>query len=653
MAKIIGIDLGTTNSAVAIMQGGQSTIIPNAEGGRITPSVVAMDMKDGKEEKIVGTPAKNQAITNSQNTIYAVKRLIGRRWKDEEVQKSKETLPYEIRESAKGGVDVKMGEKWYTPQEISAMILQKLKADAEAFLGEEVTQAVITVPAYFDDSQRKSTKDAGKIAGLEVLRVVNEPTAASLAYGLDKKSNEQIAVYDLGGGTFDVSILEIGEGVFEVLSTNGDTFLGGEDFDREIMDWIIAKFKASQGIDIKDDPAAIQRVKEAAEKAKIELSSTESTQINLPYLTADDKGPKHFNETMSRVELEKLVNTLVEKTIEPIEKALKDAKLEAKDIDEVVLVGGMTRMPLVQETVKKVFGKEPHKGVNPDEVVAMGAAIQAGVLAGDVADITLLDVTPLSLGIETAGGVMTVLIPRNTTVPVTKEEDRFTTYADNQTAVDVRVLQGERPMSDDNKQLGLFRLDGIAPAPRGVPRVSVKLDIDANGILNVSAKDVATGKEQSITIKDSVGLAEDEIEKMVQEAAKNADKDKERKERAETKNEAEGLAFSIEKSLKDFGDKVPEEDKKKLTEDAEALKKAVEKEDFDVAEVKKLIEEATKKIQDLSTEMYKKAEEDKPKSEEGTEAKPEDAAEKSEESSEDKKPEEGEDTVKEDDKEEK
>lgn len=634
MSKIIGIDLGTTNSAVAIMQGGQATIIPNAEGGRITPSVVAEDTKDGKTERIVGTPAKNQAVTNSQNTIYAVKRLIGRRWKDDEVQKSKSSLPYEIRESSKGGVDVKMGEKWYTSQEISAMILQKLKADAEAFLGEEVKQAVITVPAYFDDAQRKATKDAGKVAGLEVLRVVNEPTAASLAYGLDKKTNEQIAVYDLGGGTFDISILEIGDGVFEVLSTNGDTFLGGEDFDRVIMDWIIAKFKDQQNIDIKDDPAAIQRVKEAAEKAKIELSSTESTQINLPYLTADDKGPKHFNEPMTRVDLEKLVSELVEKTVEPVEKALKDAKLEAKDIDEVVLVGGMTRMPLVQETVKKIFGKEPHKGVNPDEVVAMGAAIQAGVLAGDVADITLLDVTPLSLGIETAGGVMTVLIPRNTTIPVTKEEDRFTTYADSQTAVDVRILQGERPMAEDNKQLGLFRLDGIAPAPRGVPRISVKLDIDANGLLNVSAKDMATGKEQSVTIKDSVGLAEDEIDKMVQEAAKNAEKDKSRKERAETKNEAEGLAFSIEKSLKDFGDKVSDDDKKKLTEEADKLKKAVEKEDFDIIEVKKMVEEATKKIQDLSTEMYKKVEEEKGKG--ATETK-DDGAEKSEE----KKTEEG------------
>lgn len=519
MSKIIGIDLGTTNSAMAVMQGGQPTIITNKQGGRTTPSMVA---EDDKGELIVGTPAKNQAVTNSKNTIYSVKRLIGRRWGDKEVERSLETSPYEIQKNDKKGVEVKMGDKWYSPQEISAKILQKLKADAEEFLGEEVTKAVITVPAYFDDAQRKATKDAGKIAGLEVERVVNEPTAAALAYGLEKKNNEQIAVYDLGGGTFDISILEIGDGVFEVLSTNGDTFLGGEDFDREIMDWIIDTFKDKEGIDVKEDPAALQRVKEAAEKAKIELSTAESTQINLPYLTADDKGPKHFNETMTRSDLEKLVSDLVDKTIEPCKKALKDADLKPSDIDEVILVGGMTRMPLVQKKGRGFFGKEANKGVNPDEVVAMGAAIQAGVLAGDVSDITLLDVTPLSLGIETAGGVMTALIPRNTTIPVTKKEDRFTTYSDNQTAVDVRVLQGERPMAGDNKELGLFRLEGIPPAPRGVPRIEVSFDIDANGILNVSAKDKASGKEQSITIKDSVGLEEDEIEKMVEEAAKHA-----------------------------------------------------------------------------------------------------------------------------------
>lgn len=636
MAKTIGIDLGTTNSAMAVMQGGQATVIPNAQGGRTTPSIVA---EDEKSEKLVGMPAKNQAVTNSENTIYSVKRLIGRRWGDEEVEKTKGMIPYEIRKSDKGGVDVKMGDKWYSPQEISAMILQKLKADAEAFLGDKVEKAVITVPAYFDDAQRKATKDAGKIAGLEVERVVNEPTAAALAYGMDKKNNEQIAVFDLGGGTFDISILEIGDGVFEVLSTNGDTFLGGEDFDQKLMDWIIGKFKDQTGINVKDDAAALQRVKEAAEKAKIELSSTESTQINLPYLTADANGPKHFNETLTRVDLEKLVADLVDKTIEPVEKALKDANLKASDIDEVILVGGMTRMPLVQRKVQEFFGKEPHKGVNPDEVVAMGAAVQAGVLEGDVTDITLLDVTPLSLGIETAGGVMTVLIPRNTTIPVTKEEDRFTTYEDNQTAVDIKVLQGERPMAGDNKELGVFRLDGIPSAPRGVPRISVKLDIDANGILNVSATDKATGKEQSITIKDSVGLSEDEIEKMVQEAAKNADKDKSRKERAETKNEAETVAFNIEKTLKDFAEKIDDDKKKDLEEVAKKLKESVEKEDFDVEAAKKLIEEASKKVQDVGAEMYKKAEEaagseevGKVKKEEG-----EKSAEKSDAKDEDKK----------------
>ena len=506
MGKIIGIDLGTTNSAMAYMSGGKPNIIPNAQGGRLTPSVVAVD---DKGEILVGAPAKNQAITNPEGTIYSVKRLIGRSWNDPEVQRDKELLPFKMRESKSGGVEVKMGDKWYTPQEISAKILGKMKEDAEEFLGEKVTEAVITVPAYFDDSQRQATKDAGKIAGFDVKRIVNEPTAAALAYGLDNRKDEQIAIFDLGGGTFDISILEIGDGVFEVLSTNGDTHLGGDDFDQKIIDKLVKDFKDNEGVDLKEDRTALQRLKEAAEKAKIELSTSEETEINIPYITATSAGPKHLKVKMTRADLEKLTADLIERTVKPCEKALKDAKLTASDIDEVILVGGMTRMPAVVKKVKEIFGKEPNKGVNPDEVVAIGAAIQGGVLGGEVKDITLLDVTPLSLGLETLGGVMTKLIERNTTIPVEKKQI-FTTAADNQPAVEIHVLQGEREMAEDNKTLGRFILDGIPPAPRGIPQIEVTFAIDANGILNVSAKDLATNKEQKITITASTGLKEDE-----------------------------------------------------------------------------------------------------------------------------------------------
>ncbi len=603
MSKIIGIDLGTTNSVMAYMEGGKPNVIPNAQGGRLTPSVVA---EDDKGEILVGTPAKNQAITNPESTIYSVKRLIGRPWDDPEVKKDKELLPFEMRKSDSGGVEVKMGSKWYTPQEISAKILAKMKKDAEEFLGEEVKEAVITVPAYFDDSQRQATKDAGKIAGLKVKRIVNEPTAAALAYGVDRGKDEKVAIFDLGGGTFDISILEIGDGVFEVLSTNGDTHLGGDDFDQVIIDYLADEFKAKENFDLREDRTALQRLREAAEKAKIELSTTEETEINVPYITATDKGPKHLKEKLTRAKLEQLTSDLIEQTVKPCEKALKDADLKKEDVDQVLLVGGMTRMPAIVKKVEEIFGKEPNKGVNPDEIVGVGAAIQAGVLAGDVKDITLLDVTPLSLGLETLGGVMTKLIDRNTTIPVEKKQI-FSTAADNQPAVEIHVLQGEREMAQDNKTLGRFILDGIPPAPRGVPQIEVSFSIDANGILNVKAVDLATKKEQKITITASTGLKEEEIDEMVKEAEKHAEEDKKKRERAEVRNNADTLCFSVEKLIKDNKDKIDEKQREEMEKLAEELKKLIEKEDFDKEEVEKKTEELSEKMQEVGKKMYEQA----------------------------------------------
>ena len=576
MPRVIGIDLGTTNSAVAYMEGGEPTIIPNAEGGRITPSVVAFT-KSG--ERLVGQVAKRQAITNPDNTIYSIKRFMGRRFTDPEVQRSVKLVPYKVAQASNGGVDVMLGDgKHLSPPEISAMILGKLKADAEAFLGDKVTQAVITVPAYFDDNQRQATKDAGKIAGLDVLRIINEPTAASLAYGLDKKKDEVVAVYDLGGGTFDISILQLGEGVFEVKATNGDTHLGGDDFDQLIINWLIDEFKKDQGIDLKGDRMALQRLKESAEKAKIELSTTMQTEINLPFITADQSGPKHLAITLTRSKLEQLIGDLVEKTIGPVRQCLSDAEVSADKVQEVILVGGMTRMPLVIETVKKLFGKEPHKGVNPDEVVAVGAAIQAGVLKGEVKDVLLLDVTPLSLGIETLGGVATKLIERNTTIPTSKSQV-FTTASDGQTQVEINVVQGEREMVQDNKSLARFILDGIPPAPRGVPQIEVTFDIDANGIVNVKARDKATNKEQHITITASSGLSKDEVAKLVRDAELHADEDKRKREQIEVRNEGDTLAYQSEKALRDNADKVPEDVKRDVEEKIAALREALKGED--------------------------------------------------------------------------
>lgn len=554
MAKIIGIDLGTTNSVVAVMEGGEPVVITGSEGSRLCPSVVAVNTKTG--ERMVGQVARRQAITNSENTIFSIKRFMGRKFNDPEVQRARKVLPYKVAEAPNGDVQVYMGGKEYSPPEISAMVLQKLKADAEAYLGGTVTQAVITVPAYFNDSQRQATKDAGKIAGLDVLRIINEPTASSLAYGLDKNIDQTIAVYDLGGGTFDISILDVGEGVFEVRSTNGDTFLGGDDFDQRIIDWIADEFKKDQGIDLRQDKMALQRLKEAAEKAKIELSSVMQTEINLPFITADASGPKHLTMTLTRAKLEQLVGDLIERSIGPCKLALEDAKLKPSDIDEVILVGGQTRMPAVQEAVRRFFGKEPHKGVNPDEVVAVGAAIQAGVLGGEVRDVLLLDVTPLTLSIETLGGVATPLIERNTTIP-TKKSQIFSTAADMQTSVEIKVVQGERPMAADNKLLGNFILDGIPPAPRGIPQIEVAFDIDADGILNVSAQDKATGREQHITITASSGLSKEEVERMVKEAERHAVEDRQRKERAEARNTADSMIYQAEKILREQGDKVP------------------------------------------------------------------------------------------------
>ena len=599
MAKVIGIDLGTTNSVVSVVEGGNPTVIANQEGSRLTPSVVGFT-KDG--EILVGQVAKRQAITNPENTVFSIKRFMGRRY-DEVLQEIK-LVPYKVVKAPNGDARVEIRGKQYSPPEISAMILRKLKEAAEAYLGEKVTQAVITVPAYFNDSQRQATKDAGKIAGLEVLRIINEPTAAALAYGLDKKKDETIAVYDLGGGTFDISVLEIGEGVFEVKATNGDTHLGGDDFDQRVMDWIAEEFKKEHGIDLRKDRMALQRLKEAAERAKIELSTTVQTEINLPFITADATGPKHLVLTLTRAKLESLVADLVDRTLGPCRQALQDSGASAKDINEVILVGGQTRMPKVHDAVKQLFGREPHKGVNPDEVVAVGAAVQGAVLTGEVKDLLLLDVTPLSLGIETLGGVMTTLIPRNTTIP-TKKSETFTTAADNQSSVEVHVLQGERPMARDNRTLGRFHLDGIPPAPRGVPQVEVTFDIDANGILNVSAKDTATGKQQNITITASSGLSKDEIAKMVKEAESNAAEDTRRKQEIEVRNQTDSLVYSTERTLSEHGSKLGESDRKGVDEALAEAKESLKTEDVD--RMKRAQEALSKASHKLAEIMYREA----------------------------------------------
>ena len=603
MAKIIGIDLGTTNSVVAVMEGGEPVVIPSAEGSRLFPSVVAVNPKTG--ERLVGQVAKRQAVINPQNTVYSVKRFMGRKYSDPEVQRAKGYVGYEVHDAPNGDIRVVMNGREYSPPEVSAMILQKIKTDAEAYLGQTVTQAVITVPAYFNDSQRQATKDAGKIAGLDVLRIVNEPTASSLAYGLGSKTDELIAVYDLGGGTFDISILEVGDGVFEVKSTNGDTFLGGDDFDQRIIDWVADQFKLQEGIDLRNDKQALQRLREAAEKAKIELSTTMQSELNLPFITADATGPKHLNLTLSRAKLEQLTEDLVQRSIEPCRKALKDAGISTGDVTEVILVGGMTRMPAIQEAVRKFFGREPHKGVNPDEVVALGAAIQAGVLGGDVKEVVLLDVTPLTLGIETLGGVATALIERNTTIP-TKKQQVFSTAADGQTQVEIHVVQGERPMANDNKSLGRFILDGIPPAPRGVPQIEVAFDIDANGILNVSARDKATNRQQAMQIIPSSGLAKDEIERMVKDAESHAAEDSRRKADVEARNVTDSAVYGAEKFLRDNGDKIPETNRAAVQSEIDAVKAAMA--GGDPATMTSAAERLQQALQQAGAAMYQQGE---------------------------------------------